>query len=59
MTGSAGYITVTIGLPDPAQLSAHPYIYIHALRARTLMPAPERTSCSSKQFLIKFRLFTL
>lgn len=24
MTGSAGYITVTIGLPDPAQLSVHP-----------------------------------
>src|SRR6202521_6460436 len=29
MTGSAGYITGTIGLPDPAQLSAHP-LYIRA-----------------------------
>jgi putative transposase len=34
-------------------------LYIYALHARTLVPAPERTSRSSKQFLIKFRLFTL
>jgi hypothetical protein len=34
MTGSAGYITVTIGLPDPAQLSAHPS-YIRAACAHT------------------------
>ena len=34
MTGSAGYITVTIGLPDPAQLSAH-LSYIRAACAHT------------------------
>ena len=34
MTGSAGYITVTIGLPDPAQLAAHP-LYIRAACAHT------------------------
>jgi hypothetical protein len=34
MTGSAGYITGTIGLPDPAQLSAHP-LYTRAACAHT------------------------
>jgi len=34
MTGSAGYITVTIGPPDPAQLSAHP-LYIRFACAHT------------------------
>ena len=34
MNGSAGYITGTIGLPDPAQLSAHP-LYIRAACAHT------------------------
>jgi hypothetical protein len=35
MNGSAGYITVTTGLPDPAQLSAHPYIYTRFACAHT------------------------
>ena len=35
MNGSAGYITVTIRLPDPAQLSAHPYIYTRFACAHT------------------------
>jgi hypothetical protein len=34
-------------------------LYVYALHARTLVPAPESTSRSSKQFLIKFRLCTL
>ena len=34
MNGSAGYITVTTGPPDPAQLSAHP-LYIRAACAHT------------------------
>jgi hypothetical protein len=35
MNGSAGYITVTTGLPDPAQFSAHPYIYTRFACAHT------------------------
>jgi hypothetical protein len=34
MNGSAGYITVTTGLPDPAQISAHPQ-YIRFACAQT------------------------
>jgi hypothetical protein len=34
MTGSAGYVTVTIGPPNPAELSAHP-LYIRAACAHT------------------------
>jgi hypothetical protein len=44
-----------IELPSPDQPSARFHTY--APHARALVPTPEGTSHSAKQFLIEFRLF--